>query len=549
MRRVVVAAGEWLLAHWCRFAFAWEQFWFAPADPVPLGLIRILVGCMLFYTHLVWGKDFQAFFGARGWMTPETLDIFQRGQWIFSFWRWVPESAMWPVHLLCLCVLSLFAIGLWTRVTSILTLVITISYSYRAQFANFGLDQINAILTFYLAIGPSGAALSVDRLIEHYRRAKKALAEGKHSAQVKPAPRVSARLALRLMQLHFCVIYFYAGISKLQGPAWWNGEAMWRAFSNLEYQSTDMTWLAWYPWICHLMTHTTILWELTFSALIWVRPLRPLILIMGAFMHLGIGAFMGMWTFGLVMIFGHISFWPPEAVHWLLTRFRLADALDADNADLLPVSSNLTSVSGSRTENWLDAVVASVCGEKSDESVNVLRANSMTTTAVSSTSDVEASPSPSSAVKSRRRRCLLCVDRDAQNLLNVFQYFTAHGFQCLLAVDPTDALEVASESIPDAILVLGTMFNDDEIESLHSHYKDIELSMPLLYMLRSGQRQRIGCSLETSQVAILDATLSLGEMRQRVESMLVQPHSQLLPADRAESRNAPQDHINHGTLS
>ena len=165
--------------------------------------------------------------------------------------------------------------------------------------------------------------------------------------------------------------------------------------------------------------------------------------------------------------------------------------------------------------------------------------------------DAKASPStsPSPAVRSRRRRCLLCVDRDAQNLLNVFRYFTARGFQCLLAVDPTDALEVAWESIPDAILVLGTMFNDDEIESLHSHYKDLELSMPLLYMLRSGQRQRIGNSLETSQVAILDATLSLGEMRQRVETMLAQPHSQLRPTDRMDFCNGAQDHNNHGTLS
>ena len=24
---------------------------------------------------------------------------------------------------------------------------------------------------------------------------------------------------------------------------------MWRAFANLEYQSLDMTWLAWHPWL------------------------------------------------------------------------------------------------------------------------------------------------------------------------------------------------------------------------------------------------------------------------------------------------------------
>ena len=68
-----------------------------------------------------------------------------------------------------------------------------------------------------------------------------------------------------------CVIYFFAGVSKLQGEAWWNGEAMWRAFANLEYQSIDMTWLAWHPWLLDFVTHVSVLWELSFCALIW-RP-------------------------------------------------------------------------------------------------------------------------------------------------------------------------------------------------------------------------------------------------------------------------------------
>ena len=40
-----------------------------------------------------------------------------------------------------------------------------ISFAHRAPEAMFGLDQINAMLTLYLAIGPSGQALSLDRLL------------------------------------------------------------------------------------------------------------------------------------------------------------------------------------------------------------------------------------------------------------------------------------------------------------------------------------------------------------------------------------------------
>ncbi len=117
-----------------------------------------------------------------------------------------------------------------------------------------------------------------------------------------------------------CVIYFFAGVSKLQGEAWWSGEAMWRAFANLEYQSTDMTWLAWHPHLLNLMTHISVLWEVSFAFLIWRPRLRPLMLVGGVALHLGIGACLGMWTFGLIMLVGCASFLPTETVGQVVAR-------------------------------------------------------------------------------------------------------------------------------------------------------------------------------------------------------------------------------------
>ena len=278
MGRVVRAAAAWLTAHVRRVAAAWDQFWFTPADPIVLGVMRILAGGMLLYTHIVWGTNLPAFFSERGWMSPLLMDVFQRGELIFSFWWYVPEAWHVTAHGVCLCVITLFWLGLWTRVTSILSLIISISYSYRAQFANYGLDQVNTILTLYLAIGPSGAALSIDRLIQRYRTARRVLSAGAVPS-FERTPRVSAGLAMRLTQIHFCVIYFYSATAKLQGAAWWSGDAMWRAFANQEYQSTDMTWLVWYPWIGNWMTHTTILWELSFGICLAVKGFKPVPLI------------------------------------------------------------------------------------------------------------------------------------------------------------------------------------------------------------------------------------------------------------------------------
>lgn len=160
------------------------------------------------------------------------------------------------------------------------------------------------MLTLYLTIGPSGAAFSLDRSLARRRQGRFA----------PPASSAGANLALRLIQVHMCVIYFFAGISKLQGPSWWSGEAMWRAFANLEYQSLDMTWLAWHPWLVNLMSHISVLWELSFCVLIWKRRWRPLMLAGAVLLHIGIGACLGMWTFGLIMLVGCASFLPGEWV-------------------------------------------------------------------------------------------------------------------------------------------------------------------------------------------------------------------------------------------
>jgi len=283
----------------------WDSFWYTPADPTLLGLLRVCTALMLLYTHAVWGLALDDFFGPTSWLSLSLVRTIESGQYSYSFWFWVPAQGMWPAHGVSMLIFALFALGLWTRVTSVLALLAAISYVNRVPVALFGLDQINIMLTFYLAIGPSGQALSVDRWLANRRGAP------------APLPSVCANLAQRLIQVHMCVIYLFAGISKLQGPSWWNGEAMWRAFANLEYQSLDMTWLAWHPWLVNLMTLVSVVWEISFCVLVWRRLWRPLVLAGALVLHIGIGACLGMWTFGLIMLVGCTSFLPNDAVRQL----------------------------------------------------------------------------------------------------------------------------------------------------------------------------------------------------------------------------------------
>lgn len=311
MRRFLTSLGRRIRRNANEVERSWDAFWFAPADPTLLGLIRICTGAMLLYTHAVWGLQLEEFFGPHAWLSRELVETMQRDQWAWSFWWHIPPGWIWPTHFAAMGVLALFTLGVATRVTSVLSFVVVVSYIYRTPCALFGLDQVNAFLTLYCAIGPSGAALSVDRL----------LARRRNPSLGAPARSVSANVALRLIQVQMCVIYFFAGITKLQGPAWWTGEAMWLAFANAEYQSLDMTWLVNHLWAIDLMTHLTIAWEVTFWALVW-RPLwKPWMLAMAAALHVGIGACLGMWTFGLIMLVGCSSFLSEETARAIVGVF------------------------------------------------------------------------------------------------------------------------------------------------------------------------------------------------------------------------------------
>ena len=108
---------------------------------------------------------------------------------------------------------------------------------------------------------------------------------------------------------------------------------MWLAFANREYQTLDMTWLAWHPWLVNLMTLITICWEISFCVLVWKPLFRPIVLIGAVALHAGIGVCLGMWTFALIMLVGCASFLPAGVIHVLVLRLR--DRLLARKATLL----------------------------------------------------------------------------------------------------------------------------------------------------------------------------------------------------------------------
>jgi hypothetical protein len=305
----------------------WQRFWFLPRDPATLSLLRICVGLLLLYTHAVWTLDWDGFFGSAGWldktarleqyMIPagQELPVFVR--WTWTHFDWIEnQSVLWTLHWAALGVFALLVVGFFSRTVAFLSWLITISYVQRNPQAMFGLDGINTMLAMYLWIGPCGACFSVDAWLRNKRE------QGRGEAPpVRPIElSITANIAIRLIQCHMCLIYLFSALGKAQGQTWWDGTAIWLAVANREYQSWDATWLASWPLLGSAISHITVLWELSYSALIWPRLWRPLMLAMAVGVHLGIGLWMGMMSFGLAMIVGNLAFVEAYYVRTLLTR-------------------------------------------------------------------------------------------------------------------------------------------------------------------------------------------------------------------------------------
>ena len=283
---------------------AWNDFWFRPGAPETLAVIRILTGLMVFYSHAVWTLEFSGFVGGKLLPIAYRTNLYRNSSeasFAWSHFDWLPESLWMPLHIVGLLVVVCFIVGWQTRVVAWLTAALVISYANRATGALFGLDQILAFLTLYLAVSHCGRAFSVDRWMEARRD------EGHISTKLNPLNTI----ATRLIQIHLCVVYLFAGLGKCQGDTWWNGEAIWGALASYEYQTVDMTFMADQMPLVAVITLLTLAWEISYAALIWPKLTRPIMLALAIPMHLGIGICMGMMTFGLVMLIANIAFISP----------------------------------------------------------------------------------------------------------------------------------------------------------------------------------------------------------------------------------------------
>jgi len=265
----------------------------------------------------------------------DSRQTYTRGRVVFSPWFHVKEPAtMRGIHAAVLIVLFLFTIGLWTRVTSVLAWLAVMFYAHRAAPVMFGLDSVVSVVMLYLMVGPSGSALSVDRLLARFRAARALPAPWAEQVLAGPTPSILANITLRLVQIHFCLIYASTGLTKVKGATWWNHSAGWMSLMNPDFSLVHHRW---YELLLHTLAESrlllallcgsvvvfTIVMEVGLPILIWTS-LRPIFIVGSILLHSGIAFVMGLTPFGLIMMTMLLAFFPASVVRnapdWMIRR-------------------------------------------------------------------------------------------------------------------------------------------------------------------------------------------------------------------------------------
>jgi HTTM domain len=270
---------------------SWSRFWFEPEPTGALGLFRICFGLLALLWTLSLLPDLHSFFSGTGVLPRRPAD----GSGV---WDLLPgHETLLFVLLVAACVCLM--LGLGTRLAAVVVFAGIVSFERRNPFVFNSGDGLIRVMALYLALAPSGAALSLDSL----RRGP-----GRFWEQPLRAP-----WAWRLLQVQFSVLYVSAAWAKLRGGSWNDGTAVSYALRVADLHRFGAPhFLSHGVLASNLLTYGAVAIELALGVLVWNRRLRPWVLAAGLLLHLGIELTIRVGFFSLALFVLYLVWLPPD---------------------------------------------------------------------------------------------------------------------------------------------------------------------------------------------------------------------------------------------
>lgn len=260
------------------------RFVSAPASARPLAVFRIGAAAVLIAQAVAIAPHLFLFFGTRGIVQKELADLLTPATLPRVSWISNSNGVLLGCFAAYLIALHLLMVGWHTRAAAIAAWLLHLSLKTAGNASAYGVFEFATIALFYCSVFPAGLSWSVDA----------------RSRPERSTP--SARLALRVLQIHLCIVYLSSGLEKLSGAQWRNGEAVWRSIMRPSWEPVDLSWLAFHPWIPLLGCWATLAIEIGYAIFVWPQATRRWWIAATIAMHAGIALTLGLWSFSAFMI-------------------------------------------------------------------------------------------------------------------------------------------------------------------------------------------------------------------------------------------------------
>lgn len=286
------------------FGSGWNQFWYAPAAAERLVWLRQIVAVFAFVWLASFSLELVSMFGPSGWLSREVVhqattdgDLTQFAPGISHLFLFDSSILLWTTHLLSLAVVGAMVLGIAPRITSPLTLLVVLSYIHRAPVVVTAFETVLCMLLLYVSLGPNQTIASLRT------KARNSTSSEHHWLN---------NLAIRLIQVHLCLLYVLIAASKLGTPDWWTGAAFWYLLTDEQHRLLNLEFLTSSRYLMDLLSHAWVAFEILFPVLIWNRRLSPLLVAVATLVWIFTAVVTGQIGYSLLMIVANIAFIAPS---------------------------------------------------------------------------------------------------------------------------------------------------------------------------------------------------------------------------------------------
>lgn len=331
----------------------WVRFWFTPANPIGLHLVRVLTGLLLLAWLLPLAGDLNSLFGLQGWFDEQAykdaarLDVAPKPLgWSLLFLVGTSSQGLTAFYWVSIAVIILFTFGIWSRLTAVLTWLIVASFTANPAM-EFDADAILLILSFYCMVGYVlfGQRHDSDSWAYRLLGGRDAWLLGQKSPEGGSGhASLAANIALRLLQVHMAVVILTSGLHKLQFGEWWAGYAFWYPlfppFESTLKEAQALTGLQdLFFFVLSAAAYATLAWQIGFPLYAWRPRWWRTVLLGGAFVGmLGTMFLYRIPLFGQAVFVGCLAFVTAEewqalftllprlpGLHWLEGKLPVVD--------------------------------------------------------------------------------------------------------------------------------------------------------------------------------------------------------------------------------